>query len=339
MLDQWLSDLAEAGITDLFLETFYHGLATNDSDVFRDRFAHDELADTIVAAHSYGMRVHAWLETGYWGFGTSADYILERQPGVAGDADVTGHASRWETTRRRSSSTSRIRACSRSWPSMSRSSPMSPGLEGIHIDYHRYPVDNATTPDSPAPYSYDVYTMSAVHAGGLRLPAAHRARAGRSRLGRLGAVPPGRHLELRAGHVRRDQRRRARARCSPRPSSPPPPPAPSQLSKMQDWPAWANGGYMEVIIPMAYGPTQSSIRSRPQSCAGAGAERRRSSPGSRSRAPPRTRPSPRSSTRSRRPASTGFVFFEGGYLAQTPAELASLRSWIDANAPAQPGDC
>ncbi|MEO0631073.1 MAG: hypothetical protein AAFY46_10145 [Planctomycetota bacterium] len=111
----------------------------------------------------------------------------------------------------------------------------------------------------------------------------------------------------------------------------------SQLSKMQDWPAWANGGYMEVIIPMAYGPTQSSIRNDLNLAQGLAP----TTPIVAGLALTGTAPHPPVATQLDAVAQAnldGFVFFEGGYLAQTPAELASLRSWLDANAPFQPGD-
>ena len=94
---------------------------------------------------------------------------------------------------------------------------------------------------------------------------------------------------------------------------------------------------MAVIIPMAYGPTQGSIRSdldlaqalAPTTLIVAGL------------ALTGTAPHPPVATQLDAVAQAGlegFVFFEGGYLAQTPAELASLRAWIDANAAFQPGD-
>ena len=94
---------------------------------------------------------------------------------------------------------------------------------------------------------------------------------------------------------------------------------------------------MEVIIPMAYGPTKGSIRSD-LDLAQALAP---TTPIVAGLALTGTAPHPPVATQLDAVAQAGlegFVFFEGGYLAQTPAELASLRAWIDANAAFQPGD-
>ncbi|MEL6497131.1 MAG: phosphodiester glycosidase family protein [Planctomycetota bacterium] len=334
LLDQWLSNLAEAGITDLFLETFYHGLATNDSDVFRDRFAHDELADTIVAAHKYGMRVHAWIETGYWGFGSSADYILDDNPewlliDVNGDSPVGDNPSQKFVNLAHPGVQQMLADYVAELAAV-------PGLEGIHIDYHRYPVDNSTTPSSPAPYSYDAFTMQQFTNAGFGFPLFTATQPGDPdwdawvqfrRDGNSSAVQV-MHDAINA--VAPGQVFSAAIFASATTSS-------SQLSKMQDWPAWTNGGYMEVIIPMAYGPTQSSIRNDLNLAQGLAA----TTPIVAGLALTGTAPHPPVATQLDAVAQAnldGFVFFEGGYLAQTPAELASLRSWLDANAPFQPGD-
>ncbi len=334
VLDQWLSDLAEAGITDLFLETFYHGLATNDSNVFQSRFAHDELADTIVAAHKYGIRVHAWIETGYWGFGTSADYILNDNLEWL-VIDVNGQEPVGDNPSQKFVNLAHPGVQQKLADYVAELAAI-PGLEGIHIDYHRYPIDNSTTPNSPAPYSYDAYTMFQFTQAGFGFPLLTATQPGdpdwnayvqfrrdgisscvQVMFDAINAVAPGQVFS-------------AAIFASATTSS-------GQLAKMQDWPAWANGGYMEVIIPMAYGPTQTSIRNDlnlAQSLAP-------TTPIVAGLALTGTSPHPPVATQLDAVAQAGldgFVFFEGSYLAQTAAELASLRTWIDANAPIQPGD-
>lgn len=334
VLDQWLSDLAEAGITDLFLETFYHGLATNDSDVFRDRFSHDELAETIVMAHAYGMRVHAWIETGYWGFGSSADYILDDNPEwLVVDVNSTQRAGDNPSQTFVNLAHPGVQQKLADYVAELAAVP---GLEGIHIDYHRYPVDNATTPNSPAPYSYDVYTMQQFTQAGFGFPLFTAAAPGDPdwnayvQFRRDGITSCVQVMHNAINAVAPGQVFSAAIFASATTSS-------SQLSKMQDWPAWANGGFMEVVIPMAYGPTQSSIRTDlnlAQSLAP-------TTPIVAGLALTGTSPHPPVATQLDAVAQAGldgFVFFEGGYLAQTESELASLRAWIDTNAPTQPGD-
>ncbi|MEM9082700.1 MAG: phosphodiester glycosidase family protein, partial [Planctomycetota bacterium] len=79
-IDLILDRLADAEVTDLYLETFYHGLASNQSNVFNDRFGSDVLAEYIERARLRGIRVHAWLEAAYWSFGGSGNYILNANP-------------------------------------------------------------------------------------------------------------------------------------------------------------------------------------------------------------------------------------------------------------------
>ncbi|MEO1534669.1 MAG: phosphodiester glycosidase family protein [Planctomycetota bacterium] len=333
-LDQWLNDLAEAGITDLFLETFYHGLATNNSDVFQNRFTNDELADTILAAHKYGMRVHAWIETGYWGFGSSADYILDANPEWL-LIDVNGVSPVGDNPSQKFVNLAHPGVQQKLADYVAELAAI-PGLEGIHIDYHRYPVDNSTTPNSPAPYSYDAFTMQQFTNAGFGFPLFTATQPGDPdwndwvqfrRDGNSSAVEV-MHDAINA--VAPGQVFSAAIFASATTSS-------SQLSKMQDWPAWANGGYMEVIIPMAYGPTQSSIRSDLNLAQGLAP----TTPIVAGLALTGTAPHPPVATQLDAVAQAGldgFVFFDGSYLAQNAAELASLRNWLDANAPLQPGD-
>lgn len=333
-LDTWLGDLAEAGVTDLFLETFYHGLATNDSSVFNDRFGFDYLAEAIVIAHRYGIRVHAWLETGYWGFGSSADYILNVHPEWL-VIDVNAASPVGDQTSQKFVNLGHPGVQQMLADYVAELAAI-PGLEGVHIDYHRYPVDNTTTPSSPAPYSYDAQTMSGFQSLGFGLPLITAATPSGSEWSayvqfRRDQISSAAQIMFDAiNAVTPGQLFSAAIFASATTSS-------TQLSKMQDWPAWANGGYMEIIIPMAYGPTQSSIRNdlnlakslAPSTLIVAGL----ALTGTSSHPPVATQLDAVAQA-----GLNGFVFFEGGYLAMTPAERTSLRNWLDLNAPVQPGD-
>lgn len=334
ILETWLADLAEAGITDLFLETFYHALATNNSNVFRDRFAHDELAETIVAAHKHGIRVHAWLETGYWGFGSSADYILNLNPSWL-VVDVNGASPQGDQASQKFVNLAHPGVQQMLSEYVAELAAI-PGLEGIHIDYHRYPVDNTTTPNSTAPYSYDSYTSTEFVNAGFGLPIL------------TAATPSGpdwnAFVQFRRDGISSAASEMFQAIHAVNPGIvytaavfPSATTSSAQLAKMQDWPAWAAGGYMEVIIPMAYSSTQSSIRNElnlTKSLAG-------STPVVAGLALTGTSPHPNVATQLgavEQAGLEGFLFFEGGFLAQNASELASLRSWLDANAAIQPGD-
>ncbi|MGP1272442.1 MAG: phosphodiester glycosidase family protein [Phycisphaerales bacterium] len=332
-LESSLATLADAGITDLFIETLYHGLATNDSDVFNDRFTFDYLDEAIVIAHRYGLRVHAWIETGYMGFGGSADYIFGPNPEWRVE-DVNGIAPQGDQPGQTFANLAHPGVQQMLADYVAELAAI-PGLEGIHIDYHRYPVDNATTPESPAPYSYDAYTSSAFAAAGFGFPGFTARKPGdpdwdafvqfrRDGISHCAEVMHDAIHAVTPGLVYS-----AAIFASATTSS-------SQLAKMQDWPAWANGGYMEIVIPMAYGPTQSSIRGDLQLAASLAP----STPIVAGLALTGTAPHPDVLTQLGAVTQAGlnqFVFFEGNYLVGNPGERAALRSWIDA-APAQPGD-
>ncbi|HMB51409.1 MAG TPA: family 10 glycosylhydrolase [Natronoarchaeum rubrum] len=62
-----VDELAEAGITDLFVETFFHGQTIYPSDVATEKdYADDYYDELLDYAHRRGMRIHAWIETLYW---------------------------------------------------------------------------------------------------------------------------------------------------------------------------------------------------------------------------------------------------------------------------------
>jgi len=62
-----VDELADAGITDLFVETFFHGQTIYPSDVATQKDYADDYYDQLLEyAHRRGMRIHAWIETLYW---------------------------------------------------------------------------------------------------------------------------------------------------------------------------------------------------------------------------------------------------------------------------------
>jgi len=251
--EQYVKILAEAGIQDIYLETFYHGLATNDSDVFNDRFTFDYLAEAIEIGARKSVRVHAWLETGYWQFGSTGAYLFQEHPewrvehvsDPSSTGDINGQVFA-------NLAHPGVRAKLAEYAAELATVP---GLAGIHIDYHRYPVG----PSGQGPWSYDDWSRNAFEA-------------------EFGVDPlfevddPGDPLWDVFTQWRRDGiSETAEAMFDASVSLNPQidfsaaifasaATSPAQLAKMQDWPAWANGGYLDTVIPMAYGPTTNSIK-------------------------------------------------------------------------------
>ena len=84
--------LEQAGATDLFVETFYHGFVIYpESAIFDQRpelVGTDPLRQAIDEAHARGIRLHAWVECLQWG----PDY--SRYPQIPQDR-LVGQVDNW----------------------------------------------------------------------------------------------------------------------------------------------------------------------------------------------------------------------------------------------------
>lgn len=249
--------LASAGIRDVYLETFYWGLATNQSSVFQDRFTFDYLAEAIRIGARRGIRVHAWLEAAYWSFQGSGDYILNQHP----EWKVVDHNENTNIGDIAGQVFVNIGlpGVQAKLAEYCRELAAYPGLWGIQTDYHRFPLDNNTTDSQPAPYSYDFQSRLDFFLQygvdplvGVRGPSAplwnqwtafRRARialAAKAMNDAINEVNPG--IEFSGAIF-------AAAMTNS-----------SQFVKMQDWPSMAQNGWLEQVVPMAYGSTTNAIR-------------------------------------------------------------------------------
>lgn len=253
-LEVYLQVLADAGVTDLFLETFYWGLATNSSDVFQDRFTFDYLAEAIRIGAKYGIRTHAWLESGYWSFGSTGQYLFAELPDAAvvhvSDPTNTGDIPGQTFVNLGHPGVQQKLA------DYCTELATYPGLYGIQTDYHRFP---ANAGNNLAPWSYDAWARAEFQnqfgvdplfsASGPGAPFWNQwvqfRRDGVSQAANVmhqainASVNPG--LAFSAAIF-------ATADTSA-----------SQFSKLQEWPVWANNDYIEWVVPMAYGLSTSSI--------------------------------------------------------------------------------
>jgi len=253
-LEVYIQVLAEAGVTDLFLETFYWGLATNDSDVFQDRYGFDYLAEAIRVAAPHGVRVHAWLESGYWSFGSTGQYLFSEVPNSAvvhvSDPADTGDIAGQTFANLGNPGVQQKLA------DYCTELAQYPGLWGIQTDYHRFP---ANAGNNQAPWSYDAWARAEFQnqfgvdplfsAAGPGAPFWDQwvqfRRDGVSEAANVmhqainASVNPG--LAFSAAIF-------ATADTSA-----------SQFSKMQEWPVWTDNDYIEWVVPMAYGFSTGSI--------------------------------------------------------------------------------
>lgn len=256
-LDSNLQVLASAGIRDVYLETFYWGLATNSSSIFQDRFGYDYLAEAIKIGAARGIRIHAWLETAYWSFNGTGDYILNDRP----EWKVTDHNENTNIGDIPGQVFVNIGlpGVQTVLANYCRELADYPGLWGIQTDYHRFPLDNNSSDGQPAPYSYDFFARLGffgqygvdplVGVRGTTAPLWNQwvafrrekiAQAAQVMHNAINEVNPG--IEFSGAFF-------ANAMTSS-----------SQLVKMQDWPTMAQNGWVEQVVPMAYGSTTTAVR-------------------------------------------------------------------------------
>jgi uncharacterized lipoprotein YddW (UPF0748 family) len=253
-----LAQFAAAGVQDLFLETLYWGVSTGHAGVFNARFSFDYLDQAIKAAAKYNIRVHAWVESAYWQFGSTGGYNFTNNPewqawNIATNSNGgDGTAGQVFCNLGNPGVQAKMRAYCAELAGYT-------GLWGIQTDYHRYPLDNSTTDSYSAPWSYDTWTRStfaaiygsdpqtaaATSSGSLWQPFLSWRRAGISAAAR----------EMHAGikGVNTGVEFSSAMFASAMSSS-------AQIAKCQDWYSWATNNYVDTFVPMAYGSTASSIQ-------------------------------------------------------------------------------
>lgn len=247
-MEQWRA----MGARDVFLETFYHGLATNDSDVFNDRFGYDYLQEAIRLGQDHGLRVHAWIEVAYWSYGNTGQYLFDAHPEWAVvhidgtlQGDIPGQTFA-------NLAHPGVRDMMNAYVAELAAIP---NLAGIQYDYIRYP----TAPSGTAPYSYDAYSRQQFLAQYGSDPLYSAAEPGdpawddwvQWREDQVSEAVRQMSAAIRA--VNDDILISAAVFASGGQSS-------SQLSKMQDWEVWTDRGDLDFVSPMAYGPSYTSIR-------------------------------------------------------------------------------
>lgn len=333
-LEGYVGLLSEAGVQDLYLETFYHGLTTHDSSVFSDRFGYDYLAEAIKIANRKSIRVHAWVEAAYWSFSGSGNYILSQHPewkvvDVYGATDIgdisgqvfvnLGHPGVQEKL-----------------AELCAELAVYPGLEGIQTDYHRFPLDNNKNDQYEAPYSFDAWSRQAFQSIHGVDPLTHAARSGdpffdefvQWRRDSISAAADSMNRAMKGANpgITFSAAIFAAATTSS-----------SQLVKMQDWPAWAANGSIDHVVPMAYGTSTGSIRTDLQLAKSLAADRRVVA--GLAILTNTSRPTITAQLDTAKQESVeDFIFFDGTVLTANAEKRAELASWLRANATPQVAD-
>lgn len=258
-LEPHLQNFARAGVTDLYLETFYHGVSTGRQGVFNSRFGFDFLTSAINMAARYNIRVHAWIESGYWQYQTTGAYNFTNNPEwrvisratstVGGDQAGQVFANLGHPG---------VQAKLRSYATELAGYN---GIWSVQTDYHRMPIDDDTGDAYPSPWSYDTWsaTQFAIANPGVNIltQAAQTNHAHYNAFltwRRNGISEAARQLYLGVQDGSDDVEFTGAVFATAMTSS-------SQVAKCQNWPAWCSGGYIDGVAPMAYGTSLTSIGS------------------------------------------------------------------------------
>ncbi|MBL8087435.1 MAG: family 10 glycosylhydrolase [Chthonomonas sp.] len=251
-LETSLQAYARAGITDLYLETFYHGLSTGKQGIFNSRFGYDYLGQAIPLAARYNIRVHAWVEAGYWQYQTTGAYNFTSNPewqvkSIATGATGGDQAGQVFANLCHPGVQAKLRAYCTELAGYS-------GLWGIQTDYHRMPIDDVTNDVYSAPWSYESWSNAqfmAIYGAGADI----FTQADRStkpywnqflNWRRAGISEAARQMYLGIKDGSDDIPFEGAIFASAMSSS-------AQIAKCQDWPSWCSGGYLDMPTPMAYG--------------------------------------------------------------------------------------
>lgn len=334
LLETSLNQFAACGITDLFLETFYHGIATNDSAVFNDRFTFDYLGQAITAAAKYNIRVHSWVEAGYWQFGTTGGYNFTNNPEwrawnvATNDVGGDGTVGQVFANLCNPGVQDKLRRYCAELAGKT-------GLWGIQTDYHRFALDNSTSDSFTVPWSYDTWSRGAfLSLYGLDPQSAAATSSGSHwekflSWRRAGVSAAAREMQTGINSVNSGIEFSAAMFASAMSST-------AQIAKCQDWPTWVANGWVETLVPMAYGSTTSSIQTDLNLTKASSAGR----PVVAGLAITGTSGHPSITNQLTAIKAVGieeFVFFDGTVFAD-PVKRSELGFWLLNNATVQRGD-
>jgi len=263
-LDENLQRFAAAGVTDLFIETFYEGLSLGRPGVFNARYSYEYLQPAIVSAARYGIRVHAWIHSGFWQFGQTGAYNFT--------INAPGQSQGDPAWRAISSATGQSGGDEPNWFFANLAHPGVQaklrayyteiagytGLWGLQTDYHRYPLDDSTADSNPAPWSFDTYSRDAFKAiyGNTNDPLTKAIATGGPSGTQFNNFITWRKLQLteacrqmKLGIDSVDPGLEFSSAMFAVPST----------SKCQDWPSWSSQGLIDWLVVMAYGSSAFSI--------------------------------------------------------------------------------
>ena len=330
-LEPIIAQIASAGITDLYLETLYWGRDTGTTGIVPSRFGFDYLSQAIITAAKYGVRVHAWCETGYLDFGTNPSALLVANPGFVVKHRDAANPSTGDIANQRFVNLGNpgVRTLLNSY--FTTLTANYPGLETIQADYHFFPL----AASGVAPWSFDAWAATTYQSLYGVNPA--------TEVGAGGASPSSRWLAWNRGNVTEALRQLRESVHSASPTTPFSAVAFADwsgafhTSKMIDLPNWARLSGTDQFFVMAYFAAASSISTdllRAQTA----------TPGRRivaglANLTGSTRPTVTDQLNTAKSRGIeDFAWFEANTFIANPGMLTMLRNWINTTATPQRGD-
>lgn len=330
-LEPIVAQIAAAGIQDLYLETLYWGRDTGLTGAMPSRFGYDYLAQAIAVAAKYGVRVHAWCETGYLDYGTSPSALLAANPGFVVKHRDAANTSTGDIADQRFVNLGNpgVRSVLNTY--FGALAQRYPGLESIQADYHFFPLAGGGV----APWSFDTWARTAYQTQYGVDPI--------TEVGAGGGSPPTRWLTWNRGNVTEALRQLREAVRGPSPTMPMSAVAfadwsgSTHTSKMIDLPNWGRQSGAEQFFVMSYFSTTSAITTDLQ-------RGQTALPGRRliaglANLTSGTRPTVTAQLNAARARGIeDFSWFEANTFIANPSMLTMLRTWIDTVAVPQRGD-
>ncbi len=245
-----IDSAAALGATDVFLQVYRNGRAwfptrlADDAPYERARAeGFDPITLAIDRAHRRGIRVHAWVNVLRVEGGKKLLTALGPEA-LLHDGAEPGTRFRPDTPGVWLDPTSPAVAA-RIGGILVDLAQAYPALDGVHLDYVRYPVavpmKNARSPAGEADLGWSESAAAQFRKNTGRDP--HRDRAGWDAFRRDHLTNFVRSLRQRLRMA--NPRLELSAAVMPEPNR-------ARHGALQDWPAWARGGILDLVVPMNY---------------------------------------------------------------------------------------
>jgi uncharacterized lipoprotein YddW (UPF0748 family) len=318
-------ECAEAGVTDLFVETFYHGFTIYPSNAERtfqerpDLEGHDLLGDYIREGHDHGIRVHAWLEMLLWGPDYDAHPEIPRNQYADTHPDWRVADADGKTTRQFFATPGNNEVANLVTLLCLEVAHQHPEIDGLHLDEMRYP--------GGGDFTYDASALNAFMAQGHPDPRQDRSDENLAAWrtfceNRLTSLV--RQISIVTKGIHGDSIRLSAA-VYPTASQE----AQSDL-KYQNWRAWLENGSLDAIVPKCFDGDLAQVTADARIAVSASVHLASCWVGLAYRPGGQHPPVAEQLAAVGEMPSQGVVWLSAGWLAQDPASLRTIGAWVRA---------